>query len=807
MNLRPLIWLAVLACGTLQAQWLDHYPHVDGYRHHIYLEGYDLPSVAHGPLDPAPAPDGRSLYFAAMGWLWKLDLGSGSAARLTRGGPCDSRPSVSPDGQRLVFLRDDGRTIRIVLKDLAGGAERDLVRSGMIDLDPVFAADGRSVLYASSEGGGMDLWRVEVEGGRKQRLTTEAGMELKPQPSPDGRQVLYLSKVPQGEDRVVWLDLETGARQVLQSGPILSMTRPALARDGHSVALALPLPDSDRYQLYAMDVRETGHHLQVLTPPGRPLNPAWSPDGRWVYFSEEEAGHAFVLKRASVLGGRVETVPIKAWDWGVPTTTLRVRTLAGATPVPARLEVTDGQGHPLFPPGVPLRFDNQHGRTYFHLPGEAAWTVPAGAVQVNACRGLASRVTTRTLQAQAGTPAQVDLPIDTVATPRLQGWYSGDIHFHLNYGGLHQLDPEDLVQIMRGEDLDLAIPMAANLRTRLVGTEHLGWRKADAPPLVEFGQEVRSNFLGHVGLAHINGTFQPWFWGPDFPLTRGWDVLNEDVLRFARRTGAFSSYVHPTAARDPFDPAAKNAIPLSLVADAVLGLVDGFEISGLWVHELGAAEIYYRLLNTGATLVPLGATDAFPNFYRCSVVGSNRTFVQVDGPLTLAAFFENLRKGRSFVSSGPLVDFRVEGRLPGAVVAGGTVAWTLDLASALPVTHLEILVNGKVVQTLEPLAAAGRTARSGRVTLPAGGWVAFRAWDDRSAWPSMSSRTFAHSAPHWIGRAGSTEPAPAKAAALDLLKVLEGAEKTAAGSLSPEQMVRLRAQFAAARAVLDPLAR
>jgi TolB protein len=777
-----------------------------GYRHHIYLEGYELPYGGFGVLDPAPAPDGTSLYFSGMGWIWKLDLASFEATRVTSGGGSDTRPAVSPDGKRLAFLRDDTHALWIVLKDLATGKEQDLVRTGKIELDPAFSADGRSLFYTSSEAGDLDLWRVDLATGQRHAVTTEAGLELKPQPAPDGRHLVYLAKKRNGEDQVRSLDLESGHSDVLYAGAILSMTRPALSPDGQTLALALPQAGNDVYQLHALDLRDRGQNLVTLTTTGRPLSPAWSPDGRWIYFCEDDGSHSFRLRRAALRGGGVEDVPVRSWNWGVPTTTLKLRTLQGGHAVPARLEVVDAQGHALIPSGTPARFDNQNGRIYFHSQGEVAWTVPAGPLRITATRGFAALPATASLEARAGTPAQADLTLEPIGFPGLDRWFGGDLHFHMNYGGPYQLRPEDLVSLMRAEDLDVGEPMVANLQTRLTDREWLGWRKDDAPPLLEFGQEVRSNLFGHMGLAAIKAPFAPSFWGPDYAVIRTQDVLNSDALAFGRDTGAFTSYVHPTPAADPFSGTTPGAVPAGYVLDAVLGHLDALELSGLWTQELGASELYYQVLNAGFPLALAAGTDSFPNFYRCSVTGSNRAYAHVEGPCTLGAYYAALRQGRSFISSGPLADFRVEGALPGSVVSKGKVKWSLDLASALPVEHLEILVNGRVVETLKPLAKGGALHLGGSLKLPAGGWVAFRAWDDHSAWPTMNSRLFVHTSPHWIGAKGSTDPRRARESAAVLLATLQAQRKDLAQRPELAGRARLEVEFDQAEARLKALA-
>ena len=134
MSLRPrqiAIRLALVALVSSLApavalgQWSNRYPKVEGYNHHVYLEGYELPFLTEGPIDPAPAPDGARVAFAARGWIWILDLATGTATRLTRGAEVDSRPAWSPDGRLLAFVRDDGSDTQIVIANAASGSEPD----------------------------------------------------------------------------------------------------------------------------------------------------------------------------------------------------------------------------------------------------------------------------------------------------------------------------------------------------------------------------------------------------------------------------------------------------------------------------------------------------------------------------------------------------------------------------------------------------------------------------------------------------------------------------------------------------------
>ncbi len=771
-------------CLALPAQWKNFHPRVEGYRHHIYLEGYELPFLSSGPMDPAPLPDGKALVIAARGWLWRFDLQTCVARRLTRSAGCDHRPAVSADGRSVVFVRDEAHTTRLVLLDLVSGQERELVRSEKLDLDPAFSPDGRTVYYCSSEAGDIDLWKVDVTSGVRTRLTTESGLEMAPRPLPDGSGLIYIHKARGGTDQIRQLRLADGSVKVLHTGSILSMTRPAVSPDGRTVALALPGHD-DHGQMYLMDLGMPDQRLNLTRTSAQPLAPAWSPDGTWVYFVEDSGTHTFDLFRVPALGGPTEKLMVKTWDYGVPTGRVRLEATLDVGGTPARFELTDGKGHPLVPQRGPIRFDWQTGRTYFHAQGAMEIEVPVGEVRVAATHGLLTPEARVTGTVAAGATLRLDLPLKPVANPRAQGWFGGDLHFHLNYGGPLVLGPPDLVDLMQAEDLDVATPMSANLHNRLTDFDLLGWKRDEAP-WIHFGQEVRSHFQGHVGLIGMDRPSWPWFYGPGYPVVGKADFSNAQTLANGRGLGAFGTYVHPVDVEEVFRPDRLGGIPTGFVADAVNGRVDGLELTGLWVNEPSTCEVYYRVLNLGIPMVPSAGTDAFPNFYRCSVPGSNRLYAKVDGPMTLQGYMAAVKSGRSFATTGPMAFLRIGGQEPGSVVPAGRTDYTFTLATALPLDVAEVIVNGQVVTIHKGPFAPGSHTLQGSLKLPAAGWVAARAFGAKVAWPAMNSRIFAHTAPVWIGAKGSVDPECAKAAAGDLLTTLAVAHEKVVKGYGPK---------------------
>jgi TolB protein len=801
----PLVLAALLfAAVPAAAQFTNRYPKIEGMNHHIYLEGYDLPTMNAGPTDPAVAPDGGRVAFSARGWIWVLDVASGRASRVTDGADMDFRPAWSPDGRLLAFVRDDTRDTWIVVRDLANGRETR-INTPALDLDPVFTPDG-ALVYSSAREGQLDLWRVGADGGGAARLTSRPGNELKPTMSADGATLVYLHKG--GGDRVIARAVATGEERELVTERIVSQTRPAISPDGRTTVYGWAREDGYELRLVATADPSTSVRLTSGVR-GLPLSPAWSPDGSWIWFTEAGADEVMRLYRTSPAGGAAQEVPVRAWDWGRPTGTVRITTRQRGGVAPARLTVTDGSGHPAVPTEGFAQFALQHGRVFFYSPGVTEVIVPAGTVSVTAVRGLTTPAVTRSVRVQAGQVADVALDLGEVWDARAAGFLSADHHFHLNYGGQYTLDPEDLIPMMLGEQLDFATPGVANLHNRFEEQHRWGWSRGEGLPLIQFAQEVRSHFLGHVGLLGTRELFWPWIWGPGYQVYGTDDRPNAEPLRFARAQGGSGGYVHPVSTRDPLGAAGRSGLPVLLAVDGILGNLDWLEVACLWSDEIGTATLWYQFLNLGHPVALEAGTDVMTNFYRTMAVGTTRLYVQTGGSESLRDYWTSMLAGRSFVTTGPMLLFSAGGMHPGdALPGGGSTPWELTLHSAVPVDTVEILVNGEVVWAETGVAAPGTRTYRGEVRLPEGGWVAARARGGAPVWPAMDSYHFAHSSPVWIGRVGSTDRDAMRRAAAALAPVVDDAERRLiAGYGGAENVPRILAEFTAARRRLEEASR
>lgn len=792
----------VLLAGSASAQWANRYAKLSDFGHHVYLEQHELPFLAHGPTDPAPAPDGRHLALAARGWIWLLDLQTGSARRLTSGAHLDSRPRWSADGKRLAFVRDMGADTAVVVLELASGREL-LVNSPTIELDPEFSADGVHLFYTSGQGGVLSLWRRHLDSGSEERLTDLPQVERNVRRLPDGRGIVYLHGA--GALRSLRLrDFVSGQDiAVRQNTLTYHLTADVHPRER---VIVFSSPTDNDYHLYSMDLDRPGPASRLTHGPGYALTPSFSADGASIFYVEPDQHQQFRLMTIPTFGGAPREVAITQWDYGVQTGTLVVETRdAQGELLPARLVVSGADGHPVASPHGPSYVDPETGRHYLYSNGRAEFVVPLGRYEVIAARGPMTVMARASAQIRRDSRAVATLRLETLWSAQDAGYVSVDQHVHLNGDGQHRSTHEDMLKLLAGEDLDQINPMSWNRWERGIDMALIGTQTSRDGRTVDQSQEVRSHFHGHVGLSRTDTPYHPFFFGPSNPRFGDSDQSNAGVIEFAERHGALATYVHPGAGdEDPFIDLVASQIPLELVSDGVLAERIGLEIISGWDGPLGNSALWYRFLNIGRPMVVMSGTDSWADFHRTPAMGTARTYVRAPASGSdYDAVLAEAIAGRSFVSTGPALLFEIgDGLRPGDVVDPGTHSWRATLISTMAVDRVELVVNGVVVHRESGVAAGQSRELTGEISLPAGGWVAARAYASEplaDPWPSMAKRPFAHTSPLWIGAEGSTDPVARAQAAADLLRAIDAAEQLARQAYGATPTPTLQARFDAAR--------
>jgi hypothetical protein len=262
-----------------------------------------------------------------------------------------------------------------------------------------------------------------------------------------------------------------------------------------------------------------------------------------------------------------------------------------------------------------------------------------------------------------------------------------------------------------------------------------------------------------------------------------------------------------------------------VAADIVSGRIEAVELQALTPGVDGpSVREWYRFLSCGYRLPVLGGTDKMTAEIP---LGAIRTYARLDRgrPPSFEAWADAVRAGRTFVSSGPFVELRVEGKEPGDVVrikrGGGTVEVRAAASAASPVIGgLELIHDGAVVASASASADAGALghadsasgvedlALSERVAVTHGGWLAARVTSPHAIHSAFVTAMGAHSSPVYLEVPGRPGFDPEAAAAIGT--IIDGARTWVdqIATVAPGvDRRRLDDYFASSRERLDELTR
>lgn len=126
------------------------------------------------------------------------------------------------------------------------------------------------------------------------------------------------------------------------------------------------------------------------------------------------------------------------------------------------------------------------------------------------------------------------------------------------------------------------------------------------------------------------------------------------------------------------------------------GRFDAAEMIAYDPYNIGE---YYRYLNAGYRVTLAGGTDKMTSEVP---IGLIRTYAHVPPgeELDYWTWCQAVKRGTTFVTSGPLLQLHVDGRQPGAELglhAGEPVRIEAHVQSIFDVDRLEIVVNGEVI--------------------------------------------------------------------------------------------------------------
>jgi serine/threonine protein kinase len=219
-------------------------------------------------------------------------------------------PTLSPDGRMLAFIRGPSTFTgpgEIYVKLLPDGEPVRLTNDDKIKMGPVnFSADGSRIAYTDGE---WDTWSVPVLGGEPARLLANAeGLSWVNRAAQPSR-VMYSASTHEGLHMGIFTATESRSEQrtVYLPADVNGMAhRSFLSPDGKSVLLVeMDVSGWLPCRVVPFDGNSLGH--RVGPQPAQCTDSAWTPDGKWMYFSAN-TGNGYHIWRQRYPDGTPEQV-------------------------------------------------------------------------------------------------------------------------------------------------------------------------------------------------------------------------------------------------------------------------------------------------------------------------------------------------------------------------------------------------------------------------------------------------------------------------------------------------------------------
>ena len=694
------------------------------YMHNFYFP----PSPSATPWAPDWSPDGQWIAVAMQGSIWKVDPDSGGAYELTYNEAYHSSPDWSPDGQWIIYTADyDHQRIQLEILNIQTGESHSLTDDQAVYTDPVFSPDGSKVAYVSTNPSGyFNVYVRAISDGQwvgepiavsrdneygSNRLYFGSGdMHITPAWLPGGNELLIVSNrnVPLGSGNVLRVPaVEDG---ILQATTVLAeqtlyRTRPDVSIDGRRFVYTSTSGSADQFNNLYVQPTQGGEPYKMTFFEHDAFHPRWSPDGEWIAFISNEGGLA-QLQLLETYGGKLVRVPMSELHFKRPMGYLKVRVVdegGDLTHNRIHLQAADGK---FYTPNDAYARAGTRGDQIFHNAGEFTLTLPVGEASLNVVKGFEYLPQSLEVDIEEGAVAQLTVELAQMTDMGAKGWYSASTHVHANYGGNLHNTLENLMMMSRSEDQDLVLEQVANKDNRILdyqffvpgGGQH---PISEKDQIVVVGQEYRPPFYGHVFMFGMREhLISPFVTGYEGTAVESLYPSNTDMFLKAKAQGAITGYVHPYLGES--DPLEGNlGGGKGFMVDAALGTTDALEWS-----DSATSGFYplYAVWNNGLRVTATGGEDSISSLHRSKLLGSYRTYVYTGNlGLNMDAWFTGLKRGRAFVSSGPLLEMQVGTSLPGDTVqlppGGGEVTITGQLRSITELEELALVCNGELVQT------------------------------------------------------------------------------------------------------------
>jgi hypothetical protein len=553
----------------------------------------------------------------------------------------------------------------------------------------------------------------------------------------------------------------------------------ALAVDLGTITHCSALPEETAEQWLASPVKGWGEAIGREPSSRLYAQVAAAEDGNLIL---RRGNSLFTFPWQDIVDGK-SPVKLAAQEW--IRVSVRVVDASDGTELASRVHFHGAHGEYLPPLGHTSLVDNAWGQnvggdlklgsmSYAYVSGHFEIMLPVGQVCVEVVHGFEYTPVRAALEISSEQNELV-FRLERWSDIRQRGYYCGDVHVHF-------LDPVTASLETEAEDLNVANLMAVQWGRGYSNDEHGIGREFDhgSPDRkVRMDSENRHHIMGHVFLLNLKEPILPMSsGGPTEDEIGGWEETS--LVEWCEECKAQGGQVFTQFTPTPH---------AEVTAAIALGLIDAVEVrwfdfaahlhtNGHWGETPFAfpgIQQWYAYLNAGYRLPAVGGTDKMSN---AMALGALRTytFLGAGEPFDYAVWCTAIAQGKTFVSTGPMLEFSVNGQMAGSDIQLPAEGRQMHIAavarSALPFEVIDIVHNGQVVARAEAdtngLAATLETS----VIIDRSSWLAARCYGRRKLHTHYPTDIGAHTSPVYVS-VGQQRQTSTKDASY-LLTLLEG---------------------------------
>ncbi len=402
------------------------------------------------------------------------------------------------------------------------------------------------------------------------------------------------------------------------------------------------------------------------------------------------------------------------------------------TVTPALVRLVYRSTGALFPPGGAIDFGPQTGNIagipefgyeqptalrvagawaglYWVTQGSFSNALPVGDWDIWIHRGVEYEPVKDSFTVIEGQKTVLDYRLSRWTDMRKKGWWSGDDHVHARL--MSDEDARRLMTWARAADIHVTNILTMGDAFRLYYPQRgfgKDYRYQEGDRVLVPGQEDPRFYLGHTLGLNLKALVRD----------ENKYLLSDWVADEIHRQGGL--YGHAHISHYQLFNGERDLVMLMPLQKSDFGAI-------MQCNTL-EPELYYKFLNLGFKLAASAGSDTPYG----SSVGEVRVYAYLgDKPFDPDAWFDALKAGRTFVTNGPMIEFRVDGALPGDEIrcfedkslSVRVKSWGLFNQSAPK--HVRLIRNGRCIQEVSS-DNPGRTELElvTNVNCEYGGWLA-----------------------------------------------------------------------------------